>query len=419
VSKYYCLGLLTGFALLSISMSGAADMAARAADMKAGPILILADVSSIVSSKAATPVREYEPAKQSEFIVPEFVRALSSFESGRNDSNPVWAPTGKLLAFERSHGDKREIVISDTDGKLIQTIYFQLSGAGKDSKEIQFFLPGLAAEPSYNSGISWARDSKRLAFMSNGGEGNYDIYSQLLGGVAQRLTQHREKDGLADWSPTSNQIVFVSGRSGNGDVYLLDPETRAVTQLTWGNKPYLYPRWSPDGKKIAMIYGSTENHAIYVMDDPGRPVESMRALTSWHYDDLRPTWSPDGKKIAFYTNYNAAGEQKKWSLAVIAADGSDGLQGEKPEGRIIATDVVPDIEQGPAWLVDGSGLVYVKDDALEFNPIYIVKLASRKSKQLKTKTKMNHDIACGPTGLIAFRAQQDQWDQIFIAKLPN
>jgi Tol biopolymer transport system component len=227
----------------------------------------------------------------------------------------------------------------------------------------------------------------------------------------------REKDGLADWSPASNQIVFVSGRSGKGDVYLLEPETRAVTQLTWGDKPYLYPRWSPDGKKIAMIYGSTENHDIYVMDDPGKPVASMRALTSWGYDDLRPSWSPDGRKIAFYTNYNAAGEQKKWSLAVIAADGSDGTENARLEGQIIASDVVPDIEQGPAWLADGSGLVYVKDDALEYNPIYIVDVASKKKKRLKTETKMNHDIACGPDGLIAFRAQQDQWDQIFIAKL--
>jgi Tol biopolymer transport system component len=211
----------------------------------------------------------------------------------------------------------------------------------------------------------------------------------------------------------------VSGRSGKGDVYLLNTDTLSVSQLTWGDKPYLYPRWSPDGKKIAMIYGGTENHDIYVIDDPAKPAKSVRALTSWQYDNLRPIWSPNGKKIAFYTNYNAAGEQKKWSLAVVAADGSDGVQGEKLMAQIIATDVVPDIEQGPAWLADSGGLVYVKDDALEYNPIFIVDVASKKSKQLKTETKMNHDIACAAGGLILFRAQQDQWDQIFIAKLPN
>jgi Tol biopolymer transport system component len=381
--------------------------------------LVEPEVPAAASAVTVLSANANAPDKSGDIIEPLFISELTPFESGRNDSNPVWDSVGKLVAFERSHGDKREIVISHADGKPLQTIYFQLSGTEKDSKGIQFFLPGLAEDPSYNSGVTWAHDSKRLAFMSNGGEGNYDIYSQLLGGAVQRLTEHKEKDGLADWSPTANQIAFVSGRSGKGDIYLLDTETRAVTQLTAGDKPYLYPRWSPDGKKIVMIYGSTENHDIYVIDDLKRPRESMRALTSWSYDDLRPAWSPNGKKIAFYTNYNIAGEQKKWSLAVIAADGSESAAGSKLEEHIIASEVVPDIEQGPAWLADGSGLVYVKDDEREYNPIYIVNVATKKSRQLKTETKMNHDIACGPNGLIAFRAQKDQWDQIFIAKLPN
>ena len=389
-----------------------------AADMEPGAAVRLHDV--YVAPASTVPVSDViAVTRQFETIEPEYVRPLSVFEAGRNDSNPVWAPDGKMIAFERSRGDKREIVITHADGKLLQTIYFQLSGSEKVSKAISFFLPGLMEDPSYNSGVSWASDGKRLVFMSNGGEGNYDIYSQLLGGNTQRLTVHREKDGLADWSPESNQIVFVSGRSGKGDVYLLEPETKKITQLTWGDKPYLYPRWSPDGKKIAMIYGSTENHDIFVIEDIAKPVESMRALTSWVYDDLRPSWSPDGRKIAFYTNFNAAGEQKKWALAVISADGSDSAAGAKLENHILAYDVVPDIEQGPAWLADGSGIAYVRDDAAEFNPVHIVDIASRKTSLLKTDTKMNHDVACTTNGLIAFRAQMNQWDQIYIAKLPT
>lgn len=413
MSKLYRVAGLTGIAWLAAGV-------AMAAELEPGVSLNLPEAVQASSGvTAATSVVTEAPASQFELVLPLFVHALTRVESGRNDSNPVWAPTGKLIAFERSQGDKREIVVSQPDGKLLQTIYFQLSASDNAGKEAQAFLPGLAEEPSYNSGISWARDSKRLVFMSNGGEGNYDIYSQMLGGAVKRLTEHKEKDGLADWSPTSNQVVFVSGRSGKGDIYLLNPDTRSVSQLTWGDKPYLYPRWSPDGKKIAMIYGGTENHDIYVIDDLAKPAKSLRALTSWQYDNLRPIWSPNGSKIAFYTNYNAAGEQKKWSLAVVSADGSDGAEGEKLIGQIVASDVVPDIEQGPAWLANSSGLVYVKDDALEYNPIYIVDVASKKSKQLKTDTKMNHDIACNADGLILFRAQQDQWDHIFIAKLPN
>jgi dipeptidyl aminopeptidase/acylaminoacyl peptidase len=379
----------------------------------------------------AAPVKTAEPgAVDQDLGELEFVRILSPAEAGLNDSNPVWSSTGNLIAFERSRGDKREIVVARLDGKQVQKIYFQLSEevneepaegkeANKETKVQALFIPGFSEDPSFNSGVSWGRDSRRLAFMSNGGEGNYDIYSQELGGNAQRLTDHKEKDGLAQWSPVSDQLVFVSGRTGKGDAYLLDAKTRALTQLTRGDKPYLYPRWSPDGKKLALFYGSSENHDVYVMDNLAKPVESLRALTSWNFDDLRPAWSPDGKKIAFYTNYNLAGDPSVWSLAVVAADGSDGTSSEALAKRIVATDVLPDVEQGPAWLAGSDGLIYVKDEKLEYNPIYMVELSSGKSVQLKTGTKMNHDISCTADGLLAFRAQVDQWDQIFVAKLKN
>ena len=59
----------------------------------------------------------------------------------------------------------------------------------------------------------------------------------------------------------------------------------------------------------------------------------------------------------------------------------------------------------------------MKDEKREFNPIYLVDLKSKSSIQLKTGTKMNSDLSCSSDGLIAFRAQVDQWDQIFLAKL--
>ena len=38
---------------------------------------------------------------------------------------------------------------------------------------------------------------------------------------------------------------------------------------------------------------------------------------------------------------------------------------------------------------------------------------------LRTGTKMNHDVTCSRGGLIAFRAQVDQWDQVYVAKLKD
>jgi len=349
-------------------------------------------------------------------LEPEFVRPLVPVAAGRNDSNPVWSPVGDMLAFERSRGDDKEILVVRLNGEVVQTIHQQSPPVQGQS---QFFFPGVVEQTSYNSGISWSPDGKRFVFMSNGGEGNYDLYLREQDGRITRITSDKEKDGHGHWSPAHNRIAFVSGRSGKGDVYSLDLATKTTTRLTLGEQPYLYPQWSPDGKRLAVIRGSNENHDIYVLE-PGRsPPVPPKPFSTWRYDDLRPVWSPDGKRLAFYTNYNPAGDPKVWAIAVVAADGSDPTEGEGLAARVVATDVVPDVERGPAWLPDNRRIAYVRDERQEYNPIYIADVDSRASSLVRTGTKMNHDITCSPGGLIAFRAQVDQWDQVYIAKLKD
>lgn len=358
--------------------------------------------------------------KRPEMVEPLFVKPLTGIERGRNDMNPVWSPSGAFIAFERSRGDKKEIVISRPDGSVVVTIYFQLS---EGSKEMKFFFPGLFEEVSYNAGVSWSPAGDRVVFMSNGGEGNYDLYVREVSSKATttattRLTDYKgAKNGQAHWSPVADRIVFVSGRTGKGDIYLLDIVPRRLTRLTQGGKPYLYPQWSPDGKKIAMIHGSNENHDIYLIGDMTKPAETTKALTTWPYDDLRPMWSPDGGKIAFYSNYNSAGDPKVWSLVVIASDGSDPREGDGLAAKVLVEDIIPDVERGPAWMPDSSRIVYAKNDKQEYNPIYIVDIKEKTSLQIKTDTKINHDIVCSADGTIAFRAQVNTWDQVFVMKL--
>jgi len=374
--------------------------------------------STDTTAGGGTAVLEIRPEeKKPDVIEPLFVRTLTKIEAGRNDSNPTWSPLGTLIAFERSRGEKKEIIIMFPDGTPVQTVYFKLSDV---SKEKQFFFPGVFEEVSYNAGISWSPSGDRFVFMSNGGEGNYDLYMQEVGGrTAVRLTDHKEKDGQAHCSPVANTLVFVSGRTGYGDIYLMDISTHALTRLTRGKKEYLYPQWSPDGKKIVMMQGSNENHEIALISDVAMPMDSLKELTTWPFDDLRPVWSPDGKKIAFYSNYNPAGDLKIWSIIVISSDGSDPTQGGGLGAKIVATDIIPDVESGPAWMPDSNRIVYVKNDRQEYNPIYVADIGTKTSKLLKTDTKMNHDLACSPDGTIAFRAQVDQWDQIYLARLKN
>jgi Tol biopolymer transport system component len=350
-----------------------------------------------------------------EIIEPLWVRALTGIEAGHNDSNPVWSPSGELIAFERSTGDKKVVIITDLNGSIVKKVYLQLE---KNDDEMEFFLSGISEEASYNAGLTWSHRGDRFVVMSNGGSGNYDLFLGTMGSEGTpRLTESGAKDGLAHWSPVDDLLIFVSGRTGKGDLYLMDLTTNRLKQLTRGDRPYLYPRWSPDGEKIALIYGSNENHDIYLIPDMKEPLITLKPLSLWPYDDLRPVWSPDGKKIAFYTNYNKENDPKEWSLVVIASDGSDPKDGEGLVEKIVATDVVPDIAQGPTWMPDSNRIVFVKNDRKSYNPIYIIDIHNKSCFLIQTDTKMNHDLSCSVDGTIAFRAQVEQWDHIHIAKL--
>lgn len=357
-------------------------------------------------------VKEIKPAG----IEPLRVQALTDMEFGANDSNPSWSPSGEMLAFERSTNDRREIIVCRRDGTVIQRIYFR---PASEAEEMNALFPGVFDEVSYNAGITWSPDEKSLVFMSNGGRGNYDLYliPELGKGATIRLTENSEKDSHPHWSPVASELVFVSGRTGKADLYLLKLETGETIKLTRGMKSYLYPQWSPDGKKIVMIYGSNDNHDVFLMEDVSRPMETLRPLTSWTYDDLRPIWSPDGKKIAFYTNYNPENDPKVWSIGVIDVDRSGQRDLDNLADTIVATNVVPDIERGPTWMPDSKRIIYVKKDEHAFDPIHIADIEAKTNFAINTGTKMNHDVVCSLHGILAYRAQVEQWDRIYVTEL--
>lgn len=386
------------------------------------PVAVVAEplpaVTPTVVSEPLPPEPQPEMAVPAVPPVPPVVvialRPLTPFAAGRNDSAPLWSPTGDFLAFERSSGNQREILIHWEDGAPVQTVSFQ-AAAKKD--DLQLFLSGVVDEVSYNAGLTWNPAGDRFVFMSNGDEGNYDLYlEEVWGAKPERLTTHRSMDGHPQWSPVGNRLAFVSGRSEGGDIYLLDLASKSQTRLTFGGSSHLYPQWSPDGKRLAFMAGSNENHDIYVIDDLTRPRESLRQLTSEKSDELRPAWSPDGRSLAFYTNHNPEGDLRRWAIAVVPADGSSTPAGTV---RVVAADVITDVERGPAWMSTGERLVFVRNDKQEFNPLFLVDLSTGEERPIPTGTKMNHDVTCAADGRLAFRAQVDQWDQIFIAEIGN
>src|ERR687883_677732 len=98
-------------------------------------------------------------------------------------------------------------------------------------------------------------DRREIAFVSGG-----DIWTvPAEGGEARLLVSHPATELKPLYSPDGRRLAFVSTRTGNGDIYLLDFATGDLRRLTFDDAPDQLEAWSYDGK---WIYFSSPTHEV-------------------------------------------------------------------------------------------------------------------------------------------------------------
>ena len=69
-----------------------------------------------------------------------------------------------------------------------------------------------------------------------------------------------------DFSPDGRQIVFSALQNAVGDIYLLDIETREVTNLTGDEFADYAPTFSPDGSHLIYVARISGNNKLFELD---------------------------------------------------------------------------------------------------------------------------------------------------------
>jgi len=96
-----------------------------------------------------------------------------------------------------------------------------------------------------------------------------------------RLTQHPAPDFHPRWSPDGKNIVFVSRRDGNDEIYIMDITSGEIERLTHNPARDLEPAWSSEGRKIAFISNRDPNSSgIYDISNPKHTVSKWCRLDS-------------------------------------------------------------------------------------------------------------------------------------------
>jgi len=137
-------------------------------------------------------------------------------------------------------------------------------------------------------------------------DGNSEVFIiNEDGSAATNLTNHPGYDGMPSWSPDGSEIVFVSDRgaveeSGSergGDVYIMNTDGTNVRRITTDGAGYAFPKLSPDGTMIAFDAArDSDNAQVYVMDADGG---NIRRVTHNDVDEGYVSWMPDSRSLVF------------------------------------------------------------------------------------------------------------------------
>ncbi|NJK82136.1 MAG: hypothetical protein HC914_20690 [Chloroflexaceae bacterium] len=194
-------------------------------------------------------------------------------------------------------------------------------------------------EPPVTSG-----PQHKIAFVSDR-DGDNEIYSMNTDGSAiTNLTFNPANDTEPAWSPDGLQLAFVSNRSGNNEIYIMNADGTGLYQLTFMEVDNRRPTWSPDGRRIAFASQRRGKTDIYTINLFGA---GLTNLSSAFAINESPTWSADGSRIAFAANRDAG----DWEIYAMNADGTEQQNiSESPED-----------DRDPRWSPDGSRIVYVSN----------------------------------------------------------
>lgn len=113
--------------------------------------------------------------------------------------------------------------------------------------------------------------------------------SSTPGAPANCLTNAPALDETPSYSPDGEEIVFVSFRDGNAEIYKMESDGSDEQRLTTSPGTDGSPTWSPDGRWIGFVGEADGSFELFVMRSDGT---GLRRLTRTPGDELAPAWSP-------------------------------------------------------------------------------------------------------------------------------
>jgi TolB protein len=238
--------------------------------------------------------------------------------------------------------------------------------------------------------------------------------------------------------------AFVSNRTGNKEIWMMDPDGSNQRRITHFNSLSIEPAISPDGSKIAFTSYAKGNPAIFIFSvDPLRqlPFYNQRASVN-----ETPEFTPDGKQILYSSsasgwtqiyiaNLDGSGLHRLSSSAAIEVEPKVNpktgteiafVSGRSGPQQIYRMNIDGgDVERltngegeasNPSWNPDGAHLAFswTRGYATGNFNIFVMDVASRSFIQLTHSEGRNENPSWAPDGVhIVFQSNRGGSYQIY------
>ncbi|WP_291061153.1 Tol-Pal system beta propeller repeat protein TolB [Hyphomonas sp.] len=180
------------------------------------------------------------------------------------------------------------------------------------------------------------------------------------------------------FSRDGQSVLLSQAQRGNTDIYVMNLRTRESSRLTDHPSIDTSPSMSPDGKSVVFNSDRGGSPQLYIMNTDGtqracpsggRDVACRITFGKGRYST--PVWSPRGDLIAFTKQ-----EGGKFYIGVIGTDG---------KGERLLTEAY--LDEGPDWSPNGRVIVYFREARAGASPqLWSVDLSGRNERRMVTQT---------------------------------